>query len=71
MFLAKSDLQCVIPETSIFVLRKERSKTKKKMKEEETEKGDCGLPTRSLFFFEILSDFNQMVPNHLLKLRQV
>ena len=38
------------------------------MKEEEIEKGDCGPPTRKVFFFfffEILSDLNQTVPNHL------
>ena len=34
------------------------------MKDEEIEKGDCGLPTRKVLF-EILSDFNQAVPNHL------
>ena len=34
---------------------------KKRMKEEEIEKGDCncGTPTREVFFFEILSDLNQ------------
>ena len=36
--------------TSIFVLRKKGSKTKERMKEDEIEKGDCGPPTRSLFF---------------------
>ena len=35
----------------IFVLRKKGSKTKKRMKEEEIEKGDCGPPTRKVFFF--------------------
>ena len=37
------------------------------MKEEEIEKGNCGPPTRKVFFFffEILSDLNQAVPNHL------
>ena len=49
--------------TFIFVLRKKGSKTKKRMKEEEIEKGDCGPPTRKVFF-EILSDLNQAVPNH-------
>ena len=49
----------------IFVLRKKGSKTKERMKEEETEKGDCGSPTRKIFFFEILSDLNQVVPDHL------
>ena len=48
-----------------FVLRKKGSKTKKRMKEEEIEKGDCGPPTPKVFFFEILSDLNQAVPNHL------
>ena len=51
-------------EKEIFVLRKKGSKTKKRMKEEEIEKGDCGPPTRKVFF-EILSDLNQAVPNHL------
>ena len=35
----------------IFVLRKKGSKTKERMKEEEIEKGDCGPPTRKVFFF--------------------
>ena len=35
----------------IFVLRKKGSKTKRRMKEEEIEKGDCGPPTRKVFFF--------------------
>ena len=35
------------------------------MKEEKIEKGDCGLPTRKDIFFEIWSDLNQAVPNHL------
>ena len=35
----------------IFVVRKKGSKTKDRMKEEETEKGDCGPPTRKAFFF--------------------
>ena len=37
------------------------------MKEEEIEKGDCAgrQPEKSFFFFEILSDLNQAVPNHL------
>ena len=43
----------------IFVLRKKGSKTKKSMKEEEIEKGDCGPPTRKKSFFEILSNLNQ------------
>ena len=34
------------------------------MKEEEIEKGDRGPPTQNVFF-EILSDLNQAVPNHL------
>ena len=34
------------------------------MKEEEIEKGDCGLPTRKVFF-EILSDLNQAAPDRL------
>ena len=47
-----------------FVLRKKGSKTKERMKEEEIEKGDCGPPTRKVFFL-VLSDLNQAVPNHL------
>ena len=35
----------------IFVLRKKGSKAKEKMKEEEIEKGDCGPPTRKVFFW--------------------
>ena len=34
------------------------------MKEEEIEKGNCGPPTRKVFF-DFLSDLNQAVPNHL------
>ena len=34
-----------------FVLRKKGSKTKERMKEEEIEKGDCGPPTRKVFFW--------------------
>ena len=34
------------------------------MKEEEIEKGDCGPPTRKVFFV-ILSDLNQAVPTVL------
>ena len=34
----------------LFVLRKKGSKTEERMKEEETEKGDCGPPTRKVFF---------------------
>ena len=37
--------------TFIFVLRKKGSKTKERMKEEEIEKGDCGPPTRKVFFW--------------------
>ena len=35
----------------IFVLRKKGSETKERMKEEEIEKGDCGPPTRKVFFW--------------------
>ena len=52
-------------EVLIFVLRKKGSKMKKRMIEEEIERGDCGPPTRSLFFFQILSYLNQAAPNHL------
>ena len=49
-----------------FVLTKKGSKTKKRMKEEEIEKGDCGPPApKVFFFFEILSVLNQAIPNHL------
>ena len=48
----------------IFCIDKE-SKTNERMKEEEIEKGDCGPPTRKSLFFFILSDLNQVVPNHL------
>ena len=50
-----------------FCLRKKGSKTKRRMREEEIEKGDCGAPNPKslLFFFEILSDLNQAIPNHL------
>ena len=42
----------------IFVLRKKGSKTKKRMKEEEIERGDCGPPTcKSFFFFRDLRFF--------------
>ena len=47
-----------------FRYRKKGSGTKKRMKEGEIEKGDCGPPTRKVFF-EFLSDLNQVVPNHL------
>ena len=36
--------------THIFVLRKKGSETKNRMKEEEIEKGNCGPPTRKVFF---------------------
>ena len=36
---------------TIFVLRKKGSKTKEIMKGEEIEKGDCGPPTRKVFFW--------------------
>ena len=41
----------------IFVLRKKGSKAKKRMKEEEIEKSDCGPPTRKVFY-EIFLDLN-------------
>ena len=37
-----------------FVLRKKGSKTKKRMKEEEIEKGYCGPPTRKVFFWDFV-----------------
>ena len=43
----------------IFVLRKKGSGTKERMKEEEIEKGDCGPPTRKVFFW----DFVGLEPN--------
>ena len=51
-------------EVGFLFLWKKGSKTEKRMEEEEIEKGDCGPPTRKVFF-EILSDLNQAVPNHL------
>ena len=38
----------------IFVLRKNGSKMKNRMKEEEIEKGDCGLPTLKYFFWDFV-----------------
>ena len=52
----------------IFVLRKKGSETKERMKEEEIEKGDCGPPTRKVFFFEILSDLNEAVVRWCIRL---
>ena len=46
----------------IFVLGKKGSRTKKRMKEEEMGKDDCGPPTPKVNFFETLSDLNQAVP---------
>ena len=40
--------------TRIFVLRKKGSKTKERMKEGEIEKGDCGPPTRKVFFWDFV-----------------
>ena len=37
-----------------FVSRKKGSKTKERMKEEEIEKGDCGPPTRIVFFWDFV-----------------
>ena len=51
-----------VKQLPIIVLRKKGSKTKKRMKEEEIEKGDCRPQTWNVFF-EILSDLNQAVPN--------
>ena len=42
-----------------FCIEKKGSKTKKRMKEEEKEKGDCGPPTRKVFF----SDFVGLEPS--------
>ena len=38
----------------IVVLRKKGSKTKERMKEEEIEKGDCGLPTWKVYFWDFV-----------------
>ena len=38
----------------IFVLRKKGSETKERMKEEETEKGNCRPPTRKVFFWDFV-----------------
>ena len=35
---------------TFLFLRKKGSQTKKRMREEEIEKGDCGPPTRKVFF---------------------
>ena len=43
----------------IFVLRKKGRKTKKRIKEEEIEKGDCGPPTRKINF----GDFGGLEPS--------
>ena len=48
--IATTVLLCA-EERFIFVLRKKGSKTKERMKEEEIEKGDCGPPTRKVFFW--------------------
>ena len=48
----------------IFVLRKKGSKTKKRIKKEKIEKGDCGPPTRKDFFFEILSALSDLSHIH-------
>ena len=37
-----------------FVLRKKASKMKKRKKKEEIEKGDCGPPTRKIFFWDFV-----------------
>ena len=49
----------------ILVLRKKGSKTKKRMKEEEIEKGDCGPPTRTVFSFWDFVGLEPTEPNHL------
>ena len=49
----------------LFLFLRNKGQTKKRVRKEETEKGDCGTPTRKglfLFIFEILSDLNQAVP---------
>ena len=45
-------------------MRKNGSLKKKRMKEEEKEEGGCRSLAPKVFFFEILSDLNQAVPNH-------
>ena len=71
LFLTSFDLhfkELSNKEKTHFCIEKERKyKAKERMKDEEIEKGDCGPPTRKVFFFffEILSDLNQAVPNHL------
>ena len=37
-----------------FCFEKEGGKTKERMKEEEIEKGDCGPPTRKVFFWDFV-----------------
>ena len=58
------ELQAIFKVGNFFDLRKKGGKAKKRMQEEEIEKGDCGPPTWKVFF-KILSDLNQAVPNHL------
>ena len=53
----------------IFVLRKKGSKTKKRTKEEEIEKGDCGPPTPK-DFFEISNKSNKISKKGLEKHRK-
>ena len=54
--------------SSFLFLRKKGSKTKKRMKEEEIEKGDCGPPTRKVFFFW---DFVGLEPSYLITSQRV
>ena len=53
-------MRAAIPKL-IVVLRKKGSKTKKRMKEEEIEKGNCGPPTRKVFFVFVVVG-NVMIP---------
>ena len=49
----------------IFVMRKKGSETKKRMKEEEIEKGDCGPLTRKVFFWDFVGLEPSGTYNHL------
>ena len=52
----KSDTTFVrkVNKIKVLFLRKKGSKTKKRMKEEEIEKGDCRPPTREVFFWDFV-----------------
>ena len=62
MWLIVLAMDRVKEEITIFLVwRKKGSKTKKRMKGEEIDKGDYGPPTRKVYFFRLLPDLNQAV----------